>query len=195
MTQVGSPHDRVPAKDGDADHIVDDGGPHHRTEAIVGVEYLSEQEEDAVEEDLRHGEEAEEDQRVPVVGHGGLAPRVARVLGEHLGRQQRRDDRRRGEQDEERGHDPVDERDAAVVVMLRVANDLRDQHRVQGAPGEDHVEGVGHQRRGVEGVGLSGAASQYENEQKSADKAEHPADERARRHDGRRVEKSSAGSV
>ena len=191
----GAPDRQVQPQHGDADDVVEDRCPHHRPEPVAGVQHLPDQEERAEEEQLRHGQHRHQHQLLPVPRHRGLAPHPGRPQAHHLRCQHHRQRGDRQQQHHERCHDPVDECRPVVGVVLGVPDDLRHQHGVERAAGEQHVQRVGHERGQGERLDLWVGRPQHDHEQPGAQEPQHPADQGARGHHGGGVQQPSAGRL
>ena len=163
------------------DHVVGDRRPHHRAEPAAGVEDLTDQDEHAVEEDLRQAEPREVDGRLSFRGQ----PRVVVLaVEEHVHHHRRCNDQKHGDGAEEEhgeGDDPVDVRRPAVGVVLHRPHELGDQDGVEDASRQQDVEHVGDRVRDGEQVGVQ-ADAQREREQRGADEPAEPGDDGAGRH-------------
>ena len=154
--------------DGCADHhhVVDDGREHRGTEVPACVEHLAEHRVQAVEHDLRKAEPGEGDGEVELLG-GVLA---GGVQMHDPGGGQHGDHR---EHEGDQSDDPqqaVGETVAAVLVVLHVPDQLRDEHCVQGTPGHQDVDDVGQGVAEAVGVGQS-AESDGRDQRHVADQA------------------------
>ena len=100
------------------DHVVDDRRPHHRAEALAGVEHLADQHERAVEEHLRHAQQHQQPRRValwPLAGENS-SPSKNDVQQQGHGDHQQRGGA--GEHQQTERDDAVGVRVAAVRVVL-----------------------------------------------------------------------------
>ena len=181
-----APDHEIEGQHQDGDDVVGDGSPHHGAELVAGVEHLAQEEERAVEEDLRQ-------RQVRQRHHGRVlalqllaAPRARRVDRRH-DRRPRRHHHGDGRDDQhERRHDPVGVRLAAVRIVADGPDDLRDENRVEGAAGEEDVDRVRHRVGQLEHVDLARADAEDEREHRDADDAQHPRDHGPRGHQGAR---------
>ena len=151
VQRVAAEHDEEHDQTDDRDDVVERRRPGERAEHPAGVEHLTDEAVERVEQDLRQapvGERGGEGQGVPV------EPALARLRIEP--HEPRRGQGRRGGDDDEddrsERHDLVDERGAAVIVDAR-PHDLRNEHRTEQTARDERVDAVGDLRRQREGVG------------------------------------------
>ncbi len=168
----------VEAEHRDQHEVVEDGRPHHRAELAPGVEDLAENEEQAVEEDLREEEAGEDDGELEGgVGRGGVGDEERDDSGRGPHRE-RRPDRQHAQHE---GDQPLLEGPAAVGVLGPGPYELGHQDGVQGAADQQgvdaHRDGVGDAVRAREQTGAQRAGLECR-----ADQPGHPRDHRPRGH-------------
>ena len=174
---VGTEGDQVGHEHRDRDDVVGDRRPHHRAEPAAGVEDLADQDVHPVEEDLRQAVAGEVDDRL-------LRVRRPAGIDEQPHQPWRADDqehRDRAEEERGEGDHPVRVGLAPVRVVGGRADQLRHEHGVEDAAGQQDVE---HVRDGVgdrEHVGVDQVA-QRRGQQDRADVAGQPGHDRARGH-------------
>jgi len=171
---LAAPHTQEDDQPRDRDHIVGDRSPAVGSESAARVENIAEHREDAVEQHLRHADEGESDRQLQsTAAQRGEGPHQQPGAG---GTHQRD----RGDQDECRGHQTVDEVLAAVGALHRLG-DLGNEDGVQDARRQQHQDEV---RQGI--GGLEGAARDQGAEHRSLQgcihHAQYPADQGSRRH-------------
>ena len=169
----------VAAEHRDGDDVGQDRRPHHRPEAALGVEDLAEDDEHAVEEDLRQAQLGEDDRDRPV-----LRLREAGEQVDQLRRGEHGDDREHQERDHGQGDQAAGERRAAVPVPVHGAHQLRHEDRVQRAAQDQDVDDVRQVVAGVVGV-AQGAGGQRGDDHELPDQAGGPGGHRAQGHQPR----------
>ena len=180
-----SEEDEVGDQHQDRQQVVGDRRPHHRTEAPAGVEDLPDEDVHAVEEDLRQAPAGQGDDRLQL----GDPVRVEVATVEVEAQQQRcgddQDDRDDAQEERREGDHPAGVGVAAVGVLLDPPDQLRHQHRVEDAPGQEDVDHVG-QRVGDREEVAPQARPEGDHQQRGAHVARRAGQDGARRHDRRR---------
>ena len=187
----GCARDRKEQQEGrNGDDVVEDGREHRCAELAAGVEHLTEQRVDAVEEDLREAEPGKRRGQLPL----GFAVGGRGVEVDQQGCEQDGCDGEHQEHGPGEGDEAVGVRRATVRVLLHAADELRDEDRVQCAAHDEYVEDVGH--RVAQRIGVRD--EEESQRRREGDVTKDPGDardDRARRHDTARPDEPASGGA
>ncbi len=186
-----APDEQEGAEPEERDHVVGDRCEAVRAELPLGVQHLAQQHIEAVEEDLGDAPVGEDGREVPRLGR----PLVAGRVEPHD--EGRRDDQHRREQQEaEAGEAEQLVEPLAGVVRVHRPQDLRDEHGLEHAGGDEREQHVRQLVRDVEGVGDGAHRADTGHQQHGADEPRGAGRYRAERHhDGAAAEAGAPHGV